>query len=469
MHDDRLEDRLRAALRTEAEGLAFTITAEELRRRLVVRRRARVSRTSTLLLAAAVGVGLLGVGALAGGALDRRTAVPTSPPSGPIAPIAQASTSPASSTPPAAATLPTLDELIDDGGEAALVVAQANGASDGIHFDPINFTRLDPPSIALGPVDGSAEYQVSFACLGDTSGTISIDPVGAERLAAPPVVTCDGRVVHETQAADGPAVVHLDLRSLASWRLAVHRIGDALPGRDATEPARPEAPSDEDVLIETQDQPVQPDAEDVAINVGGLATRETYVVRLSCASAPTLEYFFGAGSGGVPTASTTAVVPCDGAVHEHRLGIGQLFGPELYVRAGSGARWGLVVSSSHVPIPDYLEVADDYPGWMASSGLGPAYVERSEEQGLSIVAHQLTTSGPVLVVVSCVGVGPMTGTVDLGVREGERTAPLEADCSPDGATTAKTYEVDGPNVSITYIAPARSYVSVTALEPKPKP
>ena len=60
-------------LRTEGDEMALTITAAELERRLAIRRRARTSRGAGLLLAAAVGVGLVGasVRRVAGSTLGR--------------------------------------------------------------------------------------------------------------------------------------------------------------------------------------------------------------------------------------------------------------------------------------------------------------------------------------------------------------------------------------------------------------
>ena len=59
MHDDSIEQRLRATLRAEADGLPLTVTPEELERRLTLRRRERTTRRFGLLAAglAAVAVG----------------------------------------------------------------------------------------------------------------------------------------------------------------------------------------------------------------------------------------------------------------------------------------------------------------------------------------------------------------------------------------------------------------------------
>jgi len=71
MHDDLLERRLSAALHEEAAALPFTITKAELERRVALRRRSLAGRRLTLLLAAAVGIGLVGVGSALSGQIGR--------------------------------------------------------------------------------------------------------------------------------------------------------------------------------------------------------------------------------------------------------------------------------------------------------------------------------------------------------------------------------------------------------------
>ena len=61
MHDDQVEDRLRAILRAEGDGLPLTITPEELERRLALRRRERSGRRLGLL---AAGLAVIAVGSL---------------------------------------------------------------------------------------------------------------------------------------------------------------------------------------------------------------------------------------------------------------------------------------------------------------------------------------------------------------------------------------------------------------------
>jgi hypothetical protein len=63
MHDVQLEDRLRRALRAEADSLPFTLTGDQLQIRLAARRRAAWNQRLTILAAAALAAVAVGVGA----------------------------------------------------------------------------------------------------------------------------------------------------------------------------------------------------------------------------------------------------------------------------------------------------------------------------------------------------------------------------------------------------------------------
>jgi Tol biopolymer transport system component len=93
MFDDRLEDRLRSALRQTGNELRLSVTAAELERRLTVRRRARAAQRSVLVAAA---IGIVAVGALVASAPSWFRQVPNQVAStaSPGATIAPSSTSP---------------------------------------------------------------------------------------------------------------------------------------------------------------------------------------------------------------------------------------------------------------------------------------------------------------------------------------------------------------------------------------
>src|SRR6476646_10734282 len=117
MHDDLIERRLRDALRSEGDGLAFTITPAELERRLALRRRRQVLRPTGLLLAAAVGIGLVGVAGLVGGWFERQPDATPGPSTlavvGPSPSAEPVNLPPASA--PAPTDLPTIEDLIHAG------------------------------------------------------------------------------------------------------------------------------------------------------------------------------------------------------------------------------------------------------------------------------------------------------------------------------------------------------------------
>lgn len=144
MHDSRLEDQLRNALRTEGDGQPLTITTAELERRLVLRRRARNSQRLSLVAAAVAVVAIGSIVAIGNGWL-RMPAVGVDP-----------SPSPAESTPlesllptdspiaiPTATPEPTPREAapLGSGIEAILVLPTGTQPSRPDAFEVV---RLDP-------------------------------------------------------------------------------------------------------------------------------------------------------------------------------------------------------------------------------------------------------------------------------------------------------------------------------------
>ena len=84
MHDQPLEQKLRAALRAEGDGLPSRSPRPSSSGGLSLRRRGGLGPMASLGLAAAVGIGLLGLVGVAGGWFDQRTA-PAAPPPSPVA------------------------------------------------------------------------------------------------------------------------------------------------------------------------------------------------------------------------------------------------------------------------------------------------------------------------------------------------------------------------------------------------
>lgn len=73
MHDDRVEDALRTVLRKEGDDLTLNITAQELERRLALRRRERASRRISLVAAAVAVIAIGGIVSVGNGWIGRST------------------------------------------------------------------------------------------------------------------------------------------------------------------------------------------------------------------------------------------------------------------------------------------------------------------------------------------------------------------------------------------------------------
>jgi hypothetical protein len=192
MHDTRLEDQLRSALRTDGDSLPFTITADELERRLASRSRQRTERRMTLL---AAGIGVVAIGAtfaLSSG-LQRPSGIaidPSSPPSASPSPTPSASSPRAAVATPVPTAVPT--------GLPDLAIPAGTVAVDTIHVPDPNLTGASNEETA-GIVPPRDLYRIAFTCLG--AGTARWD-IGLYRLAGGDEQPCDG-TVRETDSSEG--------------------------------------------------------------------------------------------------------------------------------------------------------------------------------------------------------------------------------------------------------------------------
>lgn len=148
MNDELLERRLRSTLRGEAADLPFMITASEVERRLALRSHTAGGRRLVLLLAAALGIGLVGIAVVVGGLED-----------GPMRP-----TDPPPTPPPAVAFVQA------EPGWQLSAGYRPEAVGPGAH----SFT---------GPgVDGGGPVRIALTCVGEGSIEISVDlglPKGA--------------------------------------------------------------------------------------------------------------------------------------------------------------------------------------------------------------------------------------------------------------------------------------------------
>lgn len=178
MHDSRLEDQLRRALRAEGDGQSLTVTTNELERRLVLRRRARSSQRLSLVAAAVAVVAIGSIAAIGNGWLRMPTVGVDPSPSPTETPNSTHLTTeptPVESVGPAATALPGIDPIAGTPGRTEVF-------------------RRDPEAPEGGSAAGtfstavSSRYPrlaVTVSCIGSGSLTIfhgQPSDVPAERL-----------------------------------------------------------------------------------------------------------------------------------------------------------------------------------------------------------------------------------------------------------------------------------------------
>ena len=190
MHDQSLEARLRDALRIEGDGLALTITAAELERRLAQRRRGGLSPLASLGLAAAVGAALLGLVGVAGGWFERPAIVPPTASASPSTVPSADPSGPATPAPSALVLrmLPSLDDMLVDHDPTRVVRAQTVGPAHGPSAD----ARPLPWSAGFAPVAVGGSYAVEIACLGSDDLRVAIVEAGLDGAGRGVPFTCDG-------------------------------------------------------------------------------------------------------------------------------------------------------------------------------------------------------------------------------------------------------------------------------------
>ncbi len=471
MHDETLERRVRAALHDDASQQPFTITADELERRLVLRRRRGVSRAATLLVAAGIGIGILGAAGVAGW-FDRAILPPAPPPSSAPAIVGEASPSPVA-TPPAASPvppgLPTLDALIAAGDPSTVVLAQSHGPDGGPVVLPSSI-HVDPPHVQLALPPGPGDYEATFACISSgRMGYFVKDPAQFGVLVVPDTA-CDGSITTKTFRDQGTLLDLVAEAPQASWRVVVRRLS-APPGPidGVTEP--PVDPGQEE-FARTRDQDVAgnrstgsvtPGASVVPVRMVSLPARRGYNLSLSCLGAPLMRIVFGDDSTDPPVADTDTQVSCDGVVHRHELTIAHPNGTSVYLTPMAGMTWQLVVSSDAPPI----QLIDREPGWQLSTGLGPSFRFDDAPQSLSLFAHE--QPGPVRVAVTCAGSGIAIAHVSVQNAAAPTTprSSFDVDCPAGGGHAARTFDLPDANVDLTYSVPPGTWIAVSALVPDP--
>jgi hypothetical protein len=447
MHDESIERRLGAALHQEADVLPFTITAAELERRLALRRRSFAGRRMSLLLAAVLGISLIGIGGALSGLFDQSKPEPTAP----------VTSNPVES--PAPAKLATLDQLVaaDPG---SVLVAQAHGPNGGPSAELSRY-ELQPAGIVLGTFAPGAEYRVTVACLG-TAATLAFDVRFPESRGPRngPMIACDGSTHEETFNRPQPQSIGFALSEPASWRVVVRG-----PEQPVTMPLRRDpvlpTPVGQEDLVRIDDITIERGTGDtwgtsgLAIQeIGAIPPRETYDASAWCTGTSPIRYVLGDVINGVTVADTETQVACDPARFSGvSLGIAQPNGSRVFLAADPGARVSFLLSGATPPVA----LTRSLPGWQISGGLGPDY--EFETTGHSFAGAGVGEDH-IQVVLACTGTEPIEVAVEDAI-----TQTFSATCTPDGNTTAQLLKVTEQGVAVRYVAPKGAWTALSILVP----
>ena len=304
MHDTNLDERLRSVLRQEGDGLPFTITTDELERRLLLRRRERNGRRLSLMAAGLAAVAVGAIFALSNGWLANAPVVGN-----------DATQSPAPSTTATVAPtpIPSVDPL------AALPVLTQDPGSVDVYSteNPGDPTSPDPVLSANG-LDGvrmeAKEAGVKIACLGpDAKFTWGWD---LDRTAvASETVTCDGTIqslrydVAALQPMIGQIVV-FEATPRTAFRILVETFGSTNDPVPTALPsfAIPAGTVVDDVALT---KGASAGGDPVAQLAGQVPPRGTYLVAMVCLGEGVARWSIGAAS--TQGFVTGGEVPCTGA------------------------------------------------------------------------------------------------------------------------------------------------------------
>lgn len=454
MLDQSLESRLRSALQAEGDGLALTITAAELERRLALRRRPAPGRFASLGLAAAVTLTLAGLAAVAGGWFDPRPIVPA--PTSTVAPSVPPSAVPSAAPSGQVVVLPTLDELLAQADRDRVVRAQAVGPSGGpgSEGDP-GGDAMEPGSIAWAPVRVTGTYRLTTVCAG--GGELFVE-TGAGNFFGTTTVPCDGTTTSRDQTLGAGDHVRIGTRTRVAWRAVLEAPARAPLRAPSIQSEFDVLPGGWTSLSEQQGDIGVPSYGELGasepaerVSVFGVPSRERYQVRYSCAGPQPITYWFGGTFVGpdevaVPVQYLRTVAECDGGVHVDTIDIPLRAGAEVSVAGDPRVAWHLMVLAETPPIA----VPENDGTWTTSSASGPNLELSGQEHGISLPTGEVGED--VRIVVSCEGDGPLKVTTDTGAVEGERLDTFEVPCEVGKpATIARVYTNVPGHVSATLI------------------
>jgi hypothetical protein len=378
VHDNQIEDRLRSVLRKEGDDLTVNITAQELERRLALRRRARANRRLSLV---AAGIAMVAIGGLViagNGWLGSGSAVAGKPATTATAASAAPDVTSAPSMGPTPAASDTLSCTTIGPNEAdqppALLLgatpgdAMAYGGALGAYKlgtrqdgEPGTWTSIDPRALATIPAGPPTERLEALAsnpdaCLIEISavavpfGQIDATPVSLGDVAVGPT-----RIVDFDQPPAGEWLVRVHAtfatRSGAeAWtetffRMLVRDPGASVSPLPIALPNLPQAPGD--VLadyLHRAPPPFGPTGDSGTTVAGQVPPRSQYQVDVVCLGSQPV--FWSIGHQGQSGFLVAGNAPCDGTITTQSVELGTPSGDlDVVVDGDSGSAWHIQVST----------------------------------------------------------------------------------------------------------------------------
>ena len=208
--DRWLEDRLRVALREEAAALPFTLTLEDLERRLAERRSAR--RRIAVMPAwwfAAAALVIVGVAAFVGAALMTQDRTPP-----PIPPPVES---------PAPTTLPSTSQLLAD-------VPGAIVRLEAMHVPGLDGATPPPDDrFLLGQAAVGGAFVYAISCIGGPTLMVEVGDLNGGSYYSSTPVDCNGEtlIVPSSRTNDGPLPVVVRANPSTAWAIAVADLAPA--------------------------------------------------------------------------------------------------------------------------------------------------------------------------------------------------------------------------------------------------
>jgi len=340
MHDTGLEERLRSVLRQEGDSLPFTITSDELERRLVLRRRDRNGRRLSLMAAGLAAVAVGAIFALSNGWLANAPAVGADVSLSP-APTASSAPTPAPSIDPLAA----LPVLVQD--PESLAFHMTEGPGDPADPDP------NPGGIGLDGVPMEArEAGIKVVCLGPDSAFLVWGTINDQTAVASESFACDGTIrdFRYDIAARQPMLGYslmFEASPRTAYRVLVESFGAT---NDPVPTALPSfATPDGRVVLDAKmtsgtpaGGPAAPPGE-----TGSVPPRGFYRVAMVCLGEGSARWSIGAE--GERDFVAAGDVPCDGAAigFEPAEGIPQGETTVWVSTTDPGSSWHIVITDPH--------------------------------------------------------------------------------------------------------------------------